>query len=93
MPRERRLVVDLVKPVAQAKQAALKRQIVREGGKVLNWESRRLSIAYTQRSALIKLNRLLLSKLDVADFNLERVEVEEIVREIYQTQGRERAKA
>ena len=84
---ERRLIADLERPLPAARRGALQRLIEREGGKVLKWESQRVSIAYTKRSALIKLTRLLLSKLEVDDLNFERVEVEEIVRQIYSRQA------
>jgi ABC-2 type transport system ATP-binding protein len=87
---ERRLIADLAKPASRARQASLASQIVREGGKVLKWEKHRLAIAYTKREALIRLTRLLLSKLDVDDLTFERVEVEEIVRQIYSRQGKTR---
>src|SRR5260221_7564813 len=50
---ERRLVVDLEKPLPAARRAALNKLIAREGGRVLRWEARGLSIAYVKRSALI----------------------------------------
>jgi ABC-2 type transport system ATP-binding protein len=87
---ERRLIADLAKPAGQSAKNALSKQVVREGGKVLTWEKHRVSIAYTKQSALIKLTRLLLSRLDVDDLTFERVEVEEIVRQIYSRQGRNR---
>lgn len=84
---ERRLIADLERPFSASKRPQLQRQIEREGGKVLKWESQRVSIAYTQKSALIRLTRLLLSKLEVDDLTFERVEVEEIVRQIYSRQN------
>ncbi|MES2200756.1 MAG: ATP-binding cassette domain-containing protein [candidate division FCPU426 bacterium] len=87
---ERRLIADLEHPLPQEERAGLEALIAQAGGKILHWEPQRLSVAYTDRAALIELNRLLLSKLDVADFTLERVEVEEIVRNIYTNQQRER---
>jgi ABC-2 type transport system ATP-binding protein len=87
---ERRLIAELEHPFEESRRAEMETLISQAGGKVLHWEAQRLSIGYTNKAALIELNRLLLSKLDVADFNLERLEVEEIVRRIYVNQGRER---
>lgn len=84
---ERRLVAELERPLPATKRKSLEALITRAGGKVLRWAPQQLSIGYTKRSALIKINKLLLSKLDVADFTLERVEVEEIVRRIYTRQA------
>jgi ABC-2 type transport system ATP-binding protein len=80
---ERRLIADLVTQTPPARRKALSAKFARCGGRILSWEGRRLALAYTKRSALIQLTRLLLSSLDVDDLNFERVEVEEIVRNIY----------
>ena len=87
---ERRLIVELERPLPVSKRAWLEKQAAREGGKLLKLEPQRVTLAYSKRESLIRLTRLLLSKLEVADLNLERVEVEEIVRQIYSRQGRAR---
>jgi ABC-2 type transport system ATP-binding protein len=87
---ERRLVAELERPLPAESRQPLEDLIARCGGKVLHWQPQRVSISYTNRSSLIEINKLLLSNLDVADFTLERVEVEEIVRRIYTKQQAER---
>jgi ABC-2 type transport system ATP-binding protein len=84
---ERRLVVELERPLPKSAAARLAREVARQGGSMLSSQPQRLSIGYSRRDTLVRLTRLLMSRLDVADLNLERVEVEEIVRRIYSRRG------
>ena len=85
---ERRLIADLGKGLSPARQAGLKKAVSKAGGRALKITSHRVEIAYTQKTALIRLNKLLLSQCDVADLNLERAEIDEVVRRIYDRKAR-----
>ena len=85
--RERRIVVQLERPLSAATRKALGKDLKRLGGRLLEAEPLKVAVAYEKTAAVRKLTQRLVQKLAVADMAFERTDMESIVRQIYRRQG------
>jgi ABC-2 type transport system ATP-binding protein len=88
--REKRIVVQLDRPLAAAARARLAPRLKRLGGRLLKPEALKVSVAYEQPQAVRGLAKLLVTELEVADMAFEKTDMESIVRKIYGRKGGKR---
>lgn len=85
--REKRIVVQLERPLGLAARQMLGRELKPLGGRLLRAEAGKVAVAYEQSSAVRRLTQRLVQRLDVADMAFEKTDMESIVRKIYGRQG------
>jgi ABC-2 type transport system ATP-binding protein len=88
--REKRIVVQVDRPLSAAARRSLKAGIARLGGKLQKAEGLEVSVSYVGASAVRRLTRLLVEDLEVADMAFEKTDMETIVRRIYGRKGAKR---
>jgi ABC-2 type transport system ATP-binding protein len=88
--REKRIVVQLERPLDAAARKALGARISRLGGKLQRAAGIEVAVAYEKPAAVRGLTQLLVTKLEVADMAFEKSDMESIVRRIYGRPGARR---
>lgn len=89
--REKRVVVDLDRPLAAAKRRALGVELKRVGAKLLKSESQKVVASYEKNETVRRLTQTLVKRLEIADMSFEKTDMEAIVRHIYSSQAGKRA--
>lgn len=80
---DRRIVLEVQKPIDAAERAALAGELKRLGGTLKEAEGHRVVVEHQEENAAPVLTQLLLSRLPVVDLNLEKTDIETIVTRIY----------
>jgi ABC-2 type transport system ATP-binding protein len=80
---QRRILLDLEKPVGEATQAELQGALGPLGGSVLECQGHRVVIGYHRDGAAPALTQCLLSLLPVSDIVLEKADIDSMVASIY----------
>jgi ABC-2 type transport system ATP-binding protein len=88
--REKRIVVQLDRPLAASARLSLKAQVRRLGGRLQRADGLEVAVAYESPVAVRRLTQLLVQRLEVADMAFEKSDMESIVRKIYGRQGSKR---
>ena len=85
--REKRIVVQLERPLAASVRTRLGARLKRLGGKLQRAEALKVAVAYEKPQAVRALAKLLVTELEVADMAFEKSDMESIVRKIYSRSG------
>ena len=80
---DRRIVIEVHKPVEDKDKQALSHEIQKLGGSLKECEGHRVVVEHGEEGAAPALTQLLLSRLPVVDLNLEKTDIETIVTRIY----------
>jgi ABC-2 type transport system ATP-binding protein len=80
---ERRILLDLEKPVADGVAAELSRALAPLGGVVAECRGHRVVVSYQRDGAAPALTQCLLSRLQVSDIVLEKADIDSMVANIY----------
>jgi ABC-type uncharacterized transport system ATPase subunit len=91
--RERRLVAELHNAPTPKALAIFKLEAAKRGGHILEAAGRRIVLEFSDESSTPFLTQLLLKKLSVVDFALEKSDIERIVARLYRTQASSASKA
>lgn len=91
--RERRLVAELHSTPTPKALAAFKLEAAKRGGRVTDAAGRRIVLEFSDEGSTPFLTQLLLKKLPVVDFALEKSDIERIVARLYRTQASSASKA
>jgi ABC-2 type transport system ATP-binding protein len=91
--RERRLVAELHSVLSAEALTAFKHEASKLGGRVTESAGRRLVMEFSDEGSTPDLTQLFLKQLPVADFALEKTDIERIVARLYRTQAVSSAKA
>jgi ABC-2 type transport system ATP-binding protein len=89
--REKRIVVQLERPLSLAARKALGARLSRLGGRLLRTSGIEVAVAYERPEAVRGLTQVLVQKLEVADMAFEKSDMESIVRRIYGGKGAKHA--
>jgi ABC-2 type transport system ATP-binding protein len=80
---DRRIVMDLKKPLDPSEKPSLSQELEKLGGKLKEAEGHRVVVEHSDESAAPVLVQFLLGRLPVVDLNLEKTDIETIVTRIY----------
>jgi ABC-2 type transport system ATP-binding protein len=80
---DRRIVVELRKPLDPSEKAGLSGELQALGGSLKEAEGHHVVVEHQDEGAAPALTQLLLSRLPVVDLNLEKTDIETIVTRIY----------
>jgi ABC-2 type transport system ATP-binding protein len=80
---QRRILLDLEKPVSDGTQAELQGALEPLGGAVLECRGHRVVVVYQRDGAAPALTQCLLSRLPVSDIVLEKADIDSMVASIY----------
>lgn len=81
--RERRILLELDKPIAEGVEAELRAALEPLGGSVLECRAHRVVVGYQREGAAPALTQCLLSRLPVSDIVLEKADIDSMVASIY----------
>lgn len=80
---DRRIVLEIHKPMDPTEKTALAAELKKLGGSLKEAEGHRVVVEHQDEGAAPALTQLLLSRLPVVDLNLEKTDIETIVTRIY----------
>ncbi|MDF3070953.1 MAG: sugar transporter ATP-binding protein [Polyangiaceae bacterium] len=80
---ERRILLELDKPVAESSAAELSRALAPLGGELVEHHGHRVVVSYQREGAAPALTQCLLSLLPVSDIVLEKADIDSMVASIY----------
>jgi ABC-2 type transport system ATP-binding protein len=80
---ERRILLELEKPVGEAASAELSQALLPLGGSVVECRGHRVVVSYQREGAAPALTQCLLSRLPVSDIVLEKADIDSMVASIY----------
>lgn len=80
---ERRILLELEKPVAEASRLELERALRTLGGSLVECKGHRVVVSYQRDGAAPALTQCLLSRLSVSDIVLEKADIDSMVAKIY----------
>jgi ABC-2 type transport system ATP-binding protein len=80
---ERRILLELDKPVAEGSAAELALALAPLGGELTEHRGHRVVVSYQREGAAPALTQCLLSRLPVSDIVLERADIDSVVARIY----------
>jgi ABC-2 type transport system ATP-binding protein len=90
---ERRILLELEKPVGEGVEAELRQALLPLGGALVECRQHRVVVSYQREGAAPALTQCLLSRLPVSDIVLEKADIDSMVASIYRRGSAEKGAA